>query len=601
VDILRKALVTHGARVPVDLRAFHEDLEMRFESFQDIVDPERRKSRKIVVSTTPSRPLPPTPSAVPSDSSPVSKTKTPHRRLTGANPNRLSKDLEPIEPNQKIKRSYTTKISRGSIISLSPEKQPDTSSNNNGTIFETPTESSPALDEDRGGINDYEVVDLGNPPSYPPPPAPAKTTDAPYCVIDVLDNVSEDEIDDEDYTPVRFSKSTTSQNTSKSNPEFAQPSAVLIGLPKKSPTESRSPSPSRRHKSVSQHSSNSTPSTQTPPLSPTRSKLKSSSPSSLDEPIFGDVEMIRAKLRENAARSVRDEIGSPPKPKPYSSNVAQSESKPTHLSTVMETTGSVYDHLPSDTIGTYTLATAEENALANAIGTNTPVPIVSPLSSTYDVIKHTPDKTPPPMPSRPLPPPKRPAVPTPPRRSPTPPTYPAPPPIPMKKSGRSQTMDNPDYSFTTPSNLIEASNNNISKESVNHQQAQAPVVTPRDRQHPPPIVRPRSQTVDKKSPNYSTSPMPVPLPRKTAQSYSSSTASPDVESFIATNATSYPDSPFTSPPPPRPPKAPVGTKDPPALPPKTKIEAPALPPKAPKPKYESNYPTATSRPARPNR
>ena len=32
----------HSQRVPSDLQAFHQDLEMRFEGFKDIVFPERR-------------------------------------------------------------------------------------------------------------------------------------------------------------------------------------------------------------------------------------------------------------------------------------------------------------------------------------------------------------------------------------------------------------------------------------------------------------------------------------------------------------------------------------------------------------------------------
>ena len=43
VEVLKKALAVHGQRVPPDLKAFHENLETKFEKFQDTVDPERKK------------------------------------------------------------------------------------------------------------------------------------------------------------------------------------------------------------------------------------------------------------------------------------------------------------------------------------------------------------------------------------------------------------------------------------------------------------------------------------------------------------------------------------------------------------------------------
>ena len=43
VEVLREALGLHCQRVSKDLMAFHCDLEERFEGFQDIVFPDRKK------------------------------------------------------------------------------------------------------------------------------------------------------------------------------------------------------------------------------------------------------------------------------------------------------------------------------------------------------------------------------------------------------------------------------------------------------------------------------------------------------------------------------------------------------------------------------
>ena len=48
VEVLRKALQLHSERVPQQLLAFHQDLEQRFEEFQEVVNPELREAKRRV-------------------------------------------------------------------------------------------------------------------------------------------------------------------------------------------------------------------------------------------------------------------------------------------------------------------------------------------------------------------------------------------------------------------------------------------------------------------------------------------------------------------------------------------------------------------------
>lgn len=179
-------------------------------------------------------------------------------------------------------------------------------------------------DEDDECRGDYETVDFSSPPSYPAPSLPDQPNS--YAVIDLGD--------DDDYTPVTPGAMPKRDSLRRNNPEFA-PTAILHGLPK---SKSPSVSPPRRRSWIEKIKQPfSGPPTQgtSPPSSPTHlapmsfePKHKSPSPSSVstdEEPIFDTFDSVRAKLRESAALSVKEEIGSPPSTmKPSANNTKPS-------------------------------------------------------------------------------------------------------------------------------------------------------------------------------------------------------------------------------------------------------------------------------------
>ncbi|XP_019851718.1 PREDICTED: dedicator of cytokinesis protein 2-like isoform X2 [Amphimedon queenslandica] len=368
VEVLKQALGLHGHRVSTDLKAFHLDLEIRFETFQDIVFPERRKTPTIArrgTTITSSRPLPPTP---PDESPQLSQTKTPHRRLTGGNPNRVSQLVENNTPNPKVRRSNTTKGPRSSILSTASFSSPASSPDRQSIIVEPPATNSSSsigssqrdsgvtiedteIEEDRGT---YEVVDFetqrhyqdklqqynstpsNTPPSYPltgnphplaptpsgssapPPNYPApkpEVTSHGYALIDPLDD------DDEyDYEKVNIgTRRIDARSGSIRNPDFASPN-ILRGLPPKSRSRSRSPPQNVGRGSGSRSGTNPSPLSTSPNEGrmgvldyPSRPTNKSPSPGSHSsgggEPVLEDLQSVRERLRRQAQDSVDYECG----------------------------------------------------------------------------------------------------------------------------------------------------------------------------------------------------------------------------------------------------------------------------------------------------
>ena len=229
----------------------------------------------------------------------------------------MSCNLEATSSNNKIKRSQTTRGPRQSSFIGSPERQSLYSSEERSQSISSSSMRDSAVEEDRGL---YEVVDLHSSPApnYPPPPLPndrPKVEYPPYAFIDMED--------DDDYEPVKPG-GRNKKDSIRRNPEFASPN-ILRGLPL-SQSKSPSESPPRRRSLFSSGSSKMRSSTQvssSPPSSPTEShlipltftKFKSPSPSSIstdEEPLLDSLDAVRRKLRESAAISVKEEIGSPP-------------------------------------------------------------------------------------------------------------------------------------------------------------------------------------------------------------------------------------------------------------------------------------------------
>ena len=292
--------------------------------------------------------------------------RTPHRRLTGGNPNRVSLIAENNTPNpNKIKRSMTTKGHRSSILSTtasfsSPMSSPDRQSvivepattNSSSSIGSSQRDSGVTIEdteieEDRGT---YEVVDFvtqrhyqdkfqqysstpNNPSptadphpimaptpsggSAPPPNYPApkpEVTSHGYALIDLMDD------DDEyDYEKVNIgTRRVDARSGSMRNPDFASPN-ILRGLPSKSRSRSRSPPQNVGRGSSNRSSAN--PSLSTSPNEgrlgmldyPSRPTNKSPSPSSHlsggGKPVHENLQSVRDRLKKQAQDSVDSECG----------------------------------------------------------------------------------------------------------------------------------------------------------------------------------------------------------------------------------------------------------------------------------------------------